>query len=175
MPRVAPPHPAALDPALLEAQCRIERTRGTGPGGQHRNKTETAIRLTHADTGVTAHAGERRSQAENQRAALRRLRLNLALQVRTERADQAEEVGPSELWQSRTQQRRIRVNPKHADFPALLAEALDVIAAQGYDPSRAAAVLGVSTSQLVKFLKLEPTALHQVNEARQQRGLKAMR
>jgi len=172
MPRPAPPHPATLDPETLEAQCRIERTRGSGPGGQHRNKTETAIRVTHAGTGVTAQAGERRSQAENRRVALRRLRLNLALQVRCERV---EDAGPSELWRSRTAQQRIRVNPGHADFPALLAEALDVIAAHGQDVARAAASLGVSPSQLVKFLKLEPTALHQVNEARQQRGLKVMR
>jgi len=175
MPHRAPPHPATLDPDTLQQRCRVERTRGAGPGGQHRNKTETAIRLTHLDTGVWAQAGERRSQAENQRVALRRLRLNLALHVRTARPEDAPTPEPSELWRSRTGNRQIRVNPKHADFPALLAEALDVVTANGHDPAKAAAILGVSTSQFVKFLKLEPTALHQLNDARRQRGQKPLK
>ena len=171
MSEATPAHPAGLDPDALLSQCTAERMRGTGPGGQHRNKTETAVRLTHPPTGVSAQAGERRSQAENRRAALRRLRLNLALQVRAAEAPQH----ASALWRSRCRQGRIAVNPRHVDFPALLAEALDAIAAWGYDVGRAAKILGVSTSQLVKFLKLEPAALHQVNQQRQQRDLKPMR
>ena len=59
------PHPAALSPEELLHQCRARRTRRSGPGGQHRNKVETAGVLTHAPTGVQAEANERRSQAEN--------------------------------------------------------------------------------------------------------------
>ncbi|MFW6060246.1 MAG: peptide chain release factor family protein [Phycisphaeraceae bacterium] len=169
MAHAKPPHPAALDPDALLRQCTLQRTRGTGPGGQHRNKTETAVRLTHTPTGVTAQAGERRSQAENRRVALRRLRMNLALQVRGEAP-----AAPSERWQSRCRNRQITVNPRHADFPALLAEALDVIAAHGYDLARAAKILGVTPSQLIKLLKLEPAAHHHVNTQRQQRHLKPL-
>lgn len=169
MAKRAPTHPAALPPEALLSQCQLERTRGSGPGGQHRNKTETAVRLTHTPTGVTAQAGERRSQVENRRVALRRLRINLALHVRSEVGDE-----PSEVWQSRRQGGRIAVNPRHEDFPALLAEALDCIDASKHDITRAAKCLGVTTSQLIKLLKLEPHAHHQVNADREQRGLKPL-
>ena len=50
---------------------------GGGPGGQHRNKTASAVRLVHPPTGVTVTASERRSQAQNRGAALERLRARL--------------------------------------------------------------------------------------------------
>lgn len=52
------------DTRLAEADLKIERTRGSGPGGQHRNKVETAIRITHVPTGIQAYACSR-SQAGN--------------------------------------------------------------------------------------------------------------
>lgn len=165
-----PAHPAALDDEALLAQCQVQRTRGAGPGGQHRNKTETAVRLVHQPTGLRAQAGERRSQRENHRRALRRLRVTLALHVRRE----PDALEPSALWQSRCQQGRIVINPRHDDFPLMLAEALDVVADRGFDLAHAAGTLGVTTSQLVKFLKLEPAAHHHVNTERQHRGLKPM-
>lgn len=166
-----PIHPATLDDDALLGQCQIQRTRGSGPGGQHRNKVETAIRITHTPTGNTAQASERRSQAENQRVALRRLRMQLALKVRCE----MDPDGPSELWRSRVRKGRISVNPKHADVPLLLAEAMDAIAASAGDVGKAAACLGVSMSQLVKLLKIEPAAFAQMNEQRKARGLSPLR
>ena len=163
-----PVHPAAVPADELFAQCRVDRRRGSGPGGQHRNKTETAIELVHPPTGVSASAGERRSQRENQRRALFRLRLNLALQVR--RARSAGEA-PSELWQRRRQGRTLPVNARHDEFPALLAEALDTIADRRLEVSAAARALGVSTSQLIKLLKKHPPAFQQLNEQRAARGL----
>jgi len=55
------------DDALL-AQCRMEFFRASGPGGQHRNKVSTAVRLIHEATGVKAEAVESRSQVDNRRA-----------------------------------------------------------------------------------------------------------
>ncbi|MHB8897422.1 MAG: peptide chain release factor-like protein [Thermoguttaceae bacterium] len=165
-------HPAAADPERLYRQCRVERLRRSGPGGQHRNKVETAIRLVHEPTGVTAEASERRSQEENRLRALARLRVNLALQVRLAVADQAQ---PSALWQSRRQGGRVRVSPDHPDFPALLAEALDRIAAESFDAKVAAQRLGCTPSQLVKLLKLQPQALALVNRARDELGLDRLR
>jgi protein subunit release factor B len=52
--------------------------RASGPGGQHRNKTESGVRLTHLPTGVTVTATERRSQAANRKAARQRLARKLA-------------------------------------------------------------------------------------------------
>lgn len=64
------------DPALL-ADCEETFFTAGGPGGQHRNKTESAVRLFHPPTGITVTATERRSQARNRAAALGRLRLRL--------------------------------------------------------------------------------------------------
>lgn len=67
----------ADDEALL-AECDVESFRGSGPGGQHRNKTETAVRLRHRPTGIVAQATERRSRSQNLSLALDRLRARLA-------------------------------------------------------------------------------------------------
>lgn len=166
------PHPAASDAERLYRECRVERLRRSGPGGQHRNKVETAIRLIHRPTGVSAEASERRSQEQNRQRALARLRINLALEVRC--AVTAEQE-PSELWKSRLQNGRIRISPDHADFPALLAEVLDRVTAELFDVKAAAEQLGCTTSQLLKLLKLEPKAFTLVNQGRQQAGLDRLR
>jgi protein subunit release factor B len=52
--------------------------RASGPGGQHRNRRETGVRIRHLPTGITVTATERSSQAENRRVALERLEIALA-------------------------------------------------------------------------------------------------
>src|SRR5512141_3261697 len=64
-------------PALL-AEREVSVFIGGGPGGQHRNKTESAVRLVPLPTGITVTATERRSQGQNREAALERLRARLA-------------------------------------------------------------------------------------------------
>ena len=64
------------DEALL-AECRVETFRAGGPGGQHQNKTESAVRLVHLPTDVRVTAREERSQHRNRALALRRLRARL--------------------------------------------------------------------------------------------------
>jgi ribosome-associated protein len=67
---------ALPDPALL-AECEETFFTAGGPGGQHRNKTESGVRLVHGPTGAHVTATERRSQAQNRSAALARLRERL--------------------------------------------------------------------------------------------------
>jgi hypothetical protein len=166
-----PAHPAALDPDTLLAECQVRFTRRSGPGGQHRNKVETAVVLKHRPSGLEAEANERRSQAENRQMALRRLRIKLALGVRSPANAQAE---PSARWLARLRGSRIEINSSHDDFAALLAEALDHLAACGYEPQAAAKILRCSASQLWKLLEAEPLAVRQVNVARRALGLRPL-
>ena len=163
-------HPAQLAEEHLLAECKVTRTRGSGPGGQHRNKVETAIVVEHLPTGLRGEASERRSQKQNRQQAILRLRVKLALEVRQESRSQ-----PSDLWQQRAKGGRISVSAQHEDFPAFLAEVLDVIHAGAYALPASAELLSVSTSQLVKFLKVEPAALIQVNRERQSLGQSPLR
>lgn len=59
--------------SVTKADLRIEYYRGSGPGGQHRNKRDTACRITHIPTGLSATAQEHKSQKQNREAAFRRL------------------------------------------------------------------------------------------------------
>ena len=163
-------HPAQLSMERLLADCEIKRTRGSGPGGQHRNKVETAVVVQHLPTGLRGEASERRSQLQNRQQAIFRLRVKLALQLRHE-----PESGTTALWQERTRSGRVAVSPQHNDFPALLAEALDRIHHEEYALPSAAEKMGVSSSQLVRLLKVEPAALIAVNRTRQAMGESPLR
>ncbi len=79
----------ALSGDAFLAQCEETFFVGGGPGGQHRNKTASAVRLEHRPTGVTVTATERRSQAQNRAAALARLRKRLLALSRVPRPRRA--------------------------------------------------------------------------------------
>lgn len=164
-----PLHPAQLPPEQLLAACEQTHGRSAGPGGQHRNKVATTVRLLHRPTGVEATARERRSQAQNLSMALFRLRVNLALEHR------AAVTLPTELWVGRTRGGKIACNVRHADYPAMLAEALDHVDRHRGDVKKAALVLEVSTTQLVRFLATEPRALDLVNSLRKKRGMNPLK
>jgi hypothetical protein len=160
-------HPAALPPDDLLRQCDETRTRRGGPGGQHRNKVETAVVLIHRPTGLSAEGSERRSQAENRRVALWRLRMTLAVSHR----EAPEADSPSTLWQSRIRGRRLVVAADHDDCPAVVAEALDRLQVVGFEMQSAADMLGVTASQLTKLFRQVPAAWVAINRLRGEAGL----
>jgi protein subunit release factor A len=62
---------------IRETDIRVEFYRGSGPGGQHRNVTDSAVRIRHIPTGIVAQASENRSQLRNREVAMERLKAAL--------------------------------------------------------------------------------------------------
>ncbi len=71
MPDLPQAYPTDRD--SLERDCSMEFFIATGPGGQHRNKVESGVRLVHRPTGIIVTATERRSQHANREAAFERM------------------------------------------------------------------------------------------------------
>ena len=159
-----------FDDARLLAECEIHTHRVGGPGGQHRNKTETAIRLVHRPTGIVVTAGETRSQHENRAAALCRLREAIAVDFRMPAATPP--VWPDSVS---IRDRRLRVNAQNPGYPAALGLVLDQLAGRAGEISQAAEAIGVTTSSLTRFLADHPRAWVAANTIRRQFGLHPLR
>jgi hypothetical protein len=162
------------DDDLLLGQCEVDMFRSSGPGGQKKNKTSSAVRLRHAATGLSAIGSEERSQHVNKRRALRRLRETMAV----ERREPLERLTykPSDLLRTYiTREGSVAVNRKNHDFALVTAEVLDVIEACEYRVPEAAEYLGITTSKLVKFLQEWRRVWDYVNHARAKLGLKPLR
>src|SRR5437667_11701240 len=95
----------------LLGQCVVDTYRASGPGGQKRNKTSSAVRLRHRPSGSIAIAEESRSQHENKAKALKRLRKALFLQLR-----QAVTPEALALPGARNGDGRLDVGAKHPEF-----------------------------------------------------------
>jgi hypothetical protein len=82
---------------------------------------------------------------------------------------------PSELWMKRCRDGKVSINPEHDDFPALLAECLDLLFACQFDARHAAGHSGCSATQIVRLLERDPRALALINQQRQAAGKAAYR
>jgi hypothetical protein len=157
----------------LVAQCIVEKYRSGGPGGQHRNKTDSAIRLTHRPTSVVVTATERRSQHENRRHAITRLRRAIAVQVREAVAPDA--PPPAALRKAMADPGWPRLSQKPDAYLVAAAQVLDFLEAGDGKVSDVAARLGVSTASLVKFLSLDDDLWEMANRLRRRFGQTPLR
>jgi hypothetical protein len=142
------------DQQLLN-ECRLELFRGSGPGGQKRQKTSNTVRLTHLPTKLHVVAGESRSQAENKMRALRRLRLKLAVELR-DPIDPAKFEPPDWFLEIR-HGNQIAASYRHPFYAPAAGLVLDLMHAMAGNPSSVAAMLGISTTAVVRFLEAEPS------------------
>jgi hypothetical protein len=157
-----------LDDAALLKECHQERYRASGPGGQRRNKVETAIRLHHRPSGLVAQAEESRSLEENRKRALRRLRERIALELR---APFDLETPPSipELAEHLGPKGALSINPRNRAYPLVVATVLDALEAAEGSYAKGARALGLTTSQVLRFLRSDPQVWRAVMEAQQRR------
>ena len=144
----------------LLAQCEIHIYRASGPGGQHRNKVSSAVRLQHRPTGITAQGEGSRSQHTNKRTALGILRMKFACQIRNPISDN--EIDPPEQVKECLVTRRgtpglasMVVSRKNSRFWPVVAYLLDLLDAFEGQVSGASAQLGVSSSNFIKILKTD--------------------
>src|SRR5436190_668417 len=132
-----------LTDAQLLDQCEVDTYRASGPGGQKRNKTSSAVRLRHPPSGLIVIAEESRSQHENRARALKRLRQALYLHLR----EPPDESRP-EVEAIRSAAGRLEVRRKDPRFWPAAGHFLDALAAtegRGRDTAQA---LGITTANL---------------------------
>ncbi|UCD28779.1 MAG: peptide chain release factor-like protein [Planctomycetota bacterium] len=140
-----------LGDAELLTQCEIDVYRASGPGGQKRSKTSSAIRLRHKPTGLMVIAEESRSQHENRQRALRRLRKTIALNQRNQ--IKVESPHPEFYAAALARDSSLRVNYRHRDYCHIVQYVLDVMFACRAGVADTAAALDITTGHLIRFLK----------------------
>lgn len=104
------------DPRKLLSDCTVNFYRASGPGGQHRNKTETAVRLLHRPTGISAVAADERSQTRNRAMALERLQDKLIRKLKPKNVRHATRVPGMENRRRLDTKRRVAMKKRLRGF-----------------------------------------------------------
>jgi len=166
-----------LSDDLLLRQCEVDTYRASGPGGQKRNKTSSAVRIRHLPSQLIVIAEESRSQYENKAKALRRLRKAFYLKLRLPLQIMVEEGWLSkhpEILPALDKQGRLSVGSKNPSFLPTVAVLLDMIELCQARVSEVADALGASTASVVSFLKQDDKVWESLNQYRQKFGQHAM-
>lgn len=160
-----------LSDAALLAECEVDTLRASGPGGQKRNKTESAVRLRHGPSGIIVIASESRSQAENRVRALKRLRQALALRVRHEVDDATLQTVRGAIGKDG----RLRMGLRDARYLPIAGALLDLLAAHEGSVRDVAQRLGLTTGNLAGFVTADEDLMAEANRIRAAFGLKGLR
>jgi hypothetical protein len=160
------------DEAALLDQCEVDTLRASGPGGQKRNKTESAVRMRHKPSGIIVVANESRSQHDNRAVALQRMRKALALKLREPVNTQSI---PEAISSGIDKKGRLKIGQKDARYIPAVAVALDVLAMHLGRVSDAAKQLGITTANYSSFLTEDEDVFVEANLIRIQNGQGALR
>jgi len=170
-----------MDDAALLRQCEVSVYTSSGPGGQHRNKVSSAVRLRHGPTGIAAHGDSSRSQHANKQAAIRRLRMNIACRCRRpidlDRIELPQAVAEclfTPRQRSQTAPRRLQIGPKDHRFWQVSAFLLDLLDASQGRLAQTAGHLGITTSNLATVLQSERHLLAAAQDIRRRHGQKRL-
>jgi len=162
-----------LDDRALLRRCQVHTYRASGPGGQKRNKTDSAVRLRHRATGLTVVATESRSQHENRARAVRRMREAIALHIR--RPLDPETFQPPKWFASCLDgSGRLRITRRCRYYYHAVGLVLDVLDGAAGSVADAARRLGMTTSKLVAFLQSDEKLWTQANAVRRRFGREAL-
>ena len=165
----------ATDDALV-AQCEVDRYRASGPGGQHRNKTESAVRLRHKLTGVSAIGEDSRSQSENKLHAVRRLRSAIALEVREPVVLDGYVPSPRLAAMVAAGTAPLGKNTRlTGEYWTAIGELLDLLVAGNLEIGTTAQRLGMTTGALSKLLLHDESVARAVNDLRRAKGMRPLR
>ncbi len=155
------------DDKKLLHQCSIDTYRASGPGGQKRNKTSSAVRLRHHPSGLIVISEDSRSQHENKALALKRLRREICLGLREKlNVPFVLEV----QFKALISPEGISVSAKNEIFFPFCGVILDLVENQHGCVSPVGILLGISTAQTSAFLTCEKHLLDQANRIRRRFG-----
>ena len=178
---------AGSDEELL-AQCDVHIYKASGPGGQHRNKVSSAVRLRHRPSGISATANDSRSQHSNRKLAMQRLRMNIALKLRRSaegnaeasqaggEADMSRPAVLAECMHVATKGpgaglARLTIGKKNPRFWQVAAYLLDILDEEEGRLSSAGDRLGITTGNLTAAFKSQRHLLAEVQKIRKRHGL----
>ena len=139
--------------------CKCDFFKSTGKGGQKRNKTSSAVRLTHLETGVIASADDFRSQHDNRHLALKRLRVELAMHCRSKCSPKVD----------------LKISKKNSQYCLLIALLCDTIIDNDLNVKASAEQLSLSSNQFVKLLYKDSKLWQHLQLIREQAGLSRLK
>ncbi|MCM8531461.1 MAG: peptide chain release factor-like protein [Lentisphaeraceae bacterium] len=140
--------------------CNTDHFIATGKGGQKRNKTSSAVRVTLKDSHILASASNDRQQSVNKKLALRKLRIAIALEIR-------EEAKP---WLGQWD-----MNIKNPKYPIFIACLIDNLKELNWQVSEVAKAFNISTGKLIKTISRDDSLWQFVNKERQRAGHKTLK